>query len=156
MLIPLVCVIYQKKAFWALYNIGVAFSYRKMQSKGRKSLKTLNLWRPSLIFAFCKKCPSVTRCHPVEYCPGGCKEHETAKKHCADANARLSKITMRLLPDCWTREYLGQNPLHSNMLQWRWVFTPPEWFRHWQLTSEWWSMLGQQLSNFNGEVFQNT
>ena len=39
-LITLVCVIYQEKAFWALYNNGLAFSYRKMQSKGRKSLKT--------------------------------------------------------------------------------------------------------------------
>ena len=53
MLITLVSVIYQKKAFWALYNIGVAFSYGKMQSKGRKSPKTLNLWRPSWILRFC-------------------------------------------------------------------------------------------------------
>lgn len=44
------CVIYQKKAFWALYNIGLTYAYRKLQSKGRKSIKTHNLRRPSWIF----------------------------------------------------------------------------------------------------------
>ena len=43
------CGIYQKKGFLALYNIGVTFIYRKTPSKGRKSIKTHNLRRPSWI-----------------------------------------------------------------------------------------------------------
>ena len=45
-----VCVVYQKKAFWQFYNFVLTYIYKKMQSKGRKSIKTLNLWRPSWIW----------------------------------------------------------------------------------------------------------
>ena len=58
-----VSVIYQKKVFWVLYNFVLTYIYKKMQSKGRKSIKTLNLCRPAWILG----------CHRVS--PHFCEGH---------------------------------------------------------------------------------